>query len=175
MPPPAFVRVQTQFIAALGDPSAISGVNAAQWGLWRVDPGPRGVPLRDTARLEAAGWRAPAGWTLSPSSFWLEEHGLLMEAPEFPLPPGRYLVTGDREKTVPLAVHADGQWQLEGATLHEVTHLPCRAARYDAGSPARAPLAAFPVAPGGPMPAVPGCVHQDYAVIFVVAVEQQQR
>ena len=33
----AFKRVRTQFIAALGDPSATSGRGASQWGIWRVD------------------------------------------------------------------------------------------------------------------------------------------
>jgi hypothetical protein len=40
-----FKRIQTQFIAALGDPGASSGNGAQSWGLWRVDPGPRGVWL----------------------------------------------------------------------------------------------------------------------------------
>ncbi len=36
-----FTRVQTQFIAALSDPAATSGIGAEAWGLWPVDPGPR--------------------------------------------------------------------------------------------------------------------------------------
>ena len=40
-----FKRIPTQFIAALGDPLARSGDGAEQWGLWTVDPGPRGVRL----------------------------------------------------------------------------------------------------------------------------------
>ena len=44
---------------------------------------------------------------------------------------GKYLVTGGREVTTTLTVHADGRWELaDGATLYDVTHLPCRAARY---------------------------------------------
>ena len=40
-----FRRIPTQFIAALGDPGATSGSGAQLWGLWRLDPGPRGVRL----------------------------------------------------------------------------------------------------------------------------------
>ena len=40
-----FKRIPTQFIAALGDPAATSGSGAQSWGLWRRDPGPRGVWL----------------------------------------------------------------------------------------------------------------------------------
>ena len=44
---------------------------------------------------------------------------------------GKYLVTGGREVTTTLTVHADGKWELaDGATLYAVTHLPCRTARY---------------------------------------------
>ena len=43
----AFVRGDTQYVAALGDSSATSGNDAATWGLWAVDPGPRGVWTRD--------------------------------------------------------------------------------------------------------------------------------
>jgi hypothetical protein len=93
----------------------------------------------------------------------------------------RYLVTGDREVTAALTVRADGSWALERGTLHDVTHLPCRSARYTSPqqsgggvfscSPARADASLFPVKPGAPMPAVPGCAQQDYAVLFVVGVE----
>ena len=41
----AFVRGDTQYVAALGDSSATSGNDAATWGLWAVDPGPRGVAV----------------------------------------------------------------------------------------------------------------------------------
>ena len=38
---------------------------------------------------------------------------------------------GGRETTTLLTVGAEGQWSLaDGATLHDVTHLPCRSARY---------------------------------------------
>ena len=42
---PKVQRISTQFIAALGDPGATSGGGAQLWGLWPVDPGPRGVEL----------------------------------------------------------------------------------------------------------------------------------
>ena len=59
-----------------------------------------------------------------------------MEKPEFPRSAGKYVVTGDREVTAVLTVHrvdADGaqRWELDkGATLHDVTHLAWRSARY---------------------------------------------
>ena len=130
--------VQTQFIAALGDASASKGSGAESWGIWTVDPGPRGVRLPDYARLESNGGVAPAGWKFDSNDWWLEEHGLIMEKPDFPLKPGRYMVSGDREVTTPLTISADGSWSLEKGTLYDVTHLPCRAARYAGATPANA-------------------------------------
>ena len=178
-----FRRLSTpQFIAALGDPGANSGSGAQSWGLWRVDPGPRGVRLNLYTQLSAAGV-APAQWKFDSNDWWLEEHGLIMEAPDFPVPPGTYLVTGDREVTSQLTIHPkdkDGnqRWQLgDRATLHDVTHLGCRSARYTPGakgrnscSPANAKQAAFPVSPGAIMPSVDGCNKQDYAVLIVIGV-----
>jgi hypothetical protein len=178
---PKFQRIPTQFIAALGDPNASAGAGANNWGLWREDPGPRGVWLRKFKDLQQSGGVAPAGWKFDSKDWWLEEHGLIMEAPEFPVPPGRYLVTGGRQVTTVLTVDptdASGNqnWRLDdGAKLYDVTHLPCRSARYHpnggGGSPATAKQADFPVAPGAEMPAVQGCDKQDYAVLFVVGVE----
>ncbi len=177
-----FKRIPTQFIAALGDPGATSGSGAESWGLWRLDPGPRGVWLKNYEQLKAAGAVAPAQWQFDSTDWWLEEHGLIMEQPDFPVPPGKYVVTGDREVMTVLTVHPadkDGErhWELDdGATLYDVTHLPCRSARYTPAtsasscSPAKAHQAAFPVTPGGPMPPVEGCNKQDYAVLFVIAV-----
>jgi hypothetical protein len=119
----------------------------------------------------------------------MEEHGLIMEQPGFPLPPGKYRVTGNREVTTVLTVHPadkDGhaRWELDDhATLHDVTHLACRSARYTpaAGegscSPSNAQQTAFPVPPGGAMPPVVGCQKKDYAVLIVnaVAVEDESR
>jgi len=177
-----FRRISTQFIAALGDRDATSGSNAQSWGLWRLDPGPRGVRLDRYERLKSASGVAPAGWRFDGADWWLEEHGLIMEQPEFPLPPGKYLVTGDRDVTTALTVHPmanDGtqRWELDdGATIYDVTHLRCRSARYtpatsgDSCSPAKAQMSAFPVAPGGVMPPVEGCNKQDYAVLIVIGV-----
>lgn len=101
-----------------------------------------------------------------------------MEQPQFPLPPGRYLVTGGRSITTGLTIDADNHWKLDEGTLYDVTHLPCRSARYrplssdqgagESSSPKSANLRNFPVAPGATMPAVSGFSKQDYAVLFLV-------
>ena len=91
-----FQRISTQFISALGDPGATSGSGAQSWGLWRLDPGPRGVELNTYKRLKDAGGVVPAPWKFDGADWWLEEHGLIMEQPTFPLPPGKYVVTGNR-------------------------------------------------------------------------------
>ena len=172
---------RTQFVAALGDPKASEGTIAADgsWGLWPVDPGPRGVWLRnykkDILQSETK-YLAPAGWTFDPNNWWLEEHGLIMEAPDFPLKEGKYLVTGGRKVTTTLTIEKGGKWKLDEGTLYDVTHLPCRSARYQpisggddgAGSPVSANPRDFPVTPGAIMPSVPGAKQQDYAVLFVV-------
>ncbi|MDR4460952.1 MAG: hypothetical protein MRJ67_10640 [Nitrospirales bacterium] len=133
---PKFQRISTQYIAALGDPDATSGNGAESWGLWPLDPGPRGVRLSRLEELEEAGGIAPARWTFDRTDWWLEEHGLIMEQPTFPIPPGKYLVTGDREVTTVLTIHpadkdGNSRWELDDqATLYDVTHLRCRSARY---------------------------------------------
>lgn len=177
-----FRSIPTQFIAALGERDATSGTGAEAWGLWRVDPGPRGVWLAKYEQLKAAGGVAPAKWQFDNKDWWVEEHGLIMEKPDFPVPPGKYIVTGGREAVSMLTVFPadnDGaqRWELSNDTkLYDVTHLPCRSARYspktDDGSctPAKAELSAFPVSPGAPMPPIEGCIKQDYAVLFVIAV-----
>jgi hypothetical protein len=177
-----FERVPTQYIAALGPLKATSGDNAETWGWWRQDPGPRGVRLKYYGRLENG--VAPAGWHLDKNAWWLEEHGLLMESPAFPMPVGQYLVTGGREVTTVLTVHpasADGRqhWDLaDGATLYDVTHLRCRAARYTAAkaggacSPKAAREDDFPVSPGAAMPTVGDCTKQDYQVLIVVGAHK---
>ncbi len=177
-----FKRIPTQYIAALGKPAATAGTGAQRWGLWRRDPGPRGVWLKRFDRLKSADGVAPAKWTFDANDWWLDENGLIMEKPDFSLPPGRYLVTGDREALSVLTVHPmDDQgamrWQLDfGAKLYDVTHLPCRSARYrpataDAAcTPDSVKRADFPVSPSHPMPIVSGCSKQDYAVIFVIGM-----
>ncbi len=177
-----FQRTSTQYIAALGQPGATSGTGAQSWGLWPLDPGPRGVKLNSYTRLKDAGGIAPTGWQFDGTDWWMEEHGLLMEQPTFPLLPGKYQVTGHREVTAVLTIHptdknGDRRWELDkDATLYDVTHLACRSARYTpaAGggscSPEHVPKKAFPVAPGGTMPPVEGCTKQDYAVLIVIGV-----
>lgn len=181
----SFRRVPTQYIVALGDPDASLGTGAETWGLWDKDPGPRGCSLKNYKQLESTGV-APAKWPFDKKDWWLEEHGLIMEKPEFPLPPGKYVVTGGREVTSILTVNPadkDGKqtWQLaNGAKLFDVTHLPCRAARYtpakgeDSCSPDQVEKKSFPVAPGVPMPAVKGCQKKDYAVLFVIGVSSDK-
>jgi hypothetical protein len=177
-----FRRVRTQFIAALAAPDATSGNNAEEWGLWRLDPGPRGVRLNRYDQLREAGGVAPADWQFDHTDWWLEENGLIMEQPDFPLASGKYLVTGDREVVTVLTVHPEADdgshhWELrDGATVYDVTHLRCRSARYtpaegnNSCSPEKAQIREFPVTPGAEMPAVEGCNKQDYAVLFVIAV-----
>lgn len=170
--PPGFQRIPTQFIAALGDPNSSSGTNALEWGVWRVDPGPRGVFLRDYERdIVKRNGKAPAGWSFDINDWWVEEHGLIMEAPSFPLEAGKYLVTGGRLVTTVLEVKKDGSWSLENGKLYDVTHLPCRSARYTPngnGSPFTANQKDFPVQPGAEMPKIEGCNKKDYAVLFVI-------
>ena len=179
-----YLRVDTQYIAALGDPEATAGSGAQNWGLWTIDPGPRGVWLKNYDELEAAGGVAPARWNFDREDWWLEENGLIMEAPQFPLQPGKYVVTGNRAVMTILTIHepdanGDSRWELDhGASLHDVTHLRCRSARYTPASgegscsPSKAPKEAFRVAPGAEMPAVEGCIKQDYHVLFLIGVAE---
>ena len=169
-----------QYIAALGDSEATSGTGAQMWGLWRKDPGPRGVLLNKFEALKAAGGIAPARWTFNSNDWWLEEHGVIMEEPSFPLPPTKYVVTGGRQVTAILTIYppdesGDQRWELDkNAKLSDVTHLPCRSARYTPKtpesecSPANAPQDVFPLVPGATLPPVEGCNKQDYAVLFVI-------
>jgi len=179
---PAFVRVPVQYIAALGEPGQTEGTGAEAWGHWAVDPGPRGVRLSNYEDLKQAGGVAPSNWQFDSEDWWLEENGLIMEKPEFPLAPGKYVVTGGRERTAILTIappDANGvsRWELNNdVTLHDVTHLGCRSARYtpmaegEACSPASAPQSVFRIEPGRDMPHVAGCNKQDYAVLFIIGV-----
>lgn len=193
-PSSKFVRYpQIRFIAALGDPTASQGTGSETWGEWRDDPGPRGVYLKDyPSQLEKNKGVAPAGWTFDKSDWWLEEHGLIMSQPgplsrkkynkdtKEVLPFKKYVVTGAREVTTVLTVFEDGRWELGKGTLYDVTHLPCRSARYTPQNdkattttcgPNSADRTNFPVKPGAAMPPVPGCAKQDYAVLFVLGEE----
>ena len=130
----------------------------------------------------AAGGVTPAQWKFDAEDWWLEEHGLIMEKPTFPLPAGKYLVTGDREVTAVLTIQpkdkaGNQRWELSGgATLYDVTHLGCRSARYRPGtdnnscSPSNVRTTGFPVTPGADMPVVNGCRKQDYTVLIVVGL-----
>ena len=177
-----FDFIPPQYIAALGDPRANSGRGAQSWGLWPLDPGPRGVTLSDFEQLKKAGGIAPARWKFEGADWWLEEHGLIMEKPTFPLAAGQYLVTGDREVVTVLTVYpkdkgGNQRWELaDRATLYDVTHLGCRSARYTpatAGrscSPDNVRTTGFPVTPGTAMPVVNGCRKQDYSVLIVIGL-----
>jgi len=176
-----FRRIEPQYIAALGDPGANSGSGAQSWGLWSEDPGPRGCKLDRYPELKATGV-APSQWKFDAKDWWLEEHGLIMEKPTFPLAPGQYLVTGDRSVTSVLTIHpkdkaGNQRWELaDGATLYDVTHLGCRSARYtpvashDSCSPENARKTGYPIVPGVAMPDVKGCNKQDYTVLIVVGL-----
>ena len=175
-----FQPIPIQFIAAIGDPNANSGIGAETWGIWRKDPGPRGVWLKDYQLIKSMGGYTPTQWQLDDNDWWVDENGILMESPEFPIGPGKYLVTGDREVTTMLTIYpkeTDGsqRWELDDdAKLFDVTHLPCRSARYIpetvAGTclPTSMPRVAFPISPGGTLPEVQNCNKQDYAVLLIV-------
>lgn len=174
--PAGFKRIRTQFIAALGDPKGSSGTEANDWGLWKVDPGPRGVYLKDYDDIVKNNFAGPDGWKFDVNDWWVEEHGLIMPAPSFPVPVGRYVVTGGREATTVLTIADGGAWTLDDGTLYDVTHLPCRSARYKpyaggGASPKDAKQSDFPVRPGAEMPPIAGFDKQDYAVLFVIGVE----
>jgi hypothetical protein len=176
--PPGFQRIYpTQYIAALGNPNANSGTNSNEWGLWNVDPGPRGIYLRDYDKeLVSNNYENPVyNWKFDTNDWWVEEHGIIMESPKFPLPSGRYLVTGGRLITTGITINTDGTWKFDDdtTTLYDVTHLPCRSARYKPSttnncSPNNANLRNFPVSPGREMPNINDCTKQDYAVLFLI-------
>ena len=125
----SFKHVSIEYIVSLGDPNANSGNGAQLWGLWHQDPGPRGCMLDDYKKLKTTGV-APAQWKYDSKDWWLEEHGLIMEKPIFPLPAGKYVVTGGREVTTVLTIfpadkNGETRWALDnGAKLYDVTHLP---------------------------------------------------
>merc|ERR1719367_169484 len=123
-----------QYIAALGDPQATSGVGAEAWGLWTKDPGPRGVTLNRIERVRTVkGGYTPVGWKFDDADWYVEEHGLIMEKPTGGdggsgrrLAAGKYLVTGDRQVTTVLTVSPADEsgamrWQLGAGKLFDVT------------------------------------------------------
>lgn len=174
--------VYGQFLAV--DPGMLHssdtrGDGATAWGVWRTDPGNTGVRFSGIHALEQTG-RAPRGWTFDPNEWWVEEHGLIMVNPD-PLPPGRYKVVWLNRRagyvpTVELTITGDSWTLSDGATLHDVTHGPCRSAKYttpESGGqclPDNVPQRQFPVRPGAVMPDVPGCDRVDYAVLFLDSI-----
>jgi hypothetical protein len=184
LPLPAFAatkiqRIPLQYIAALAPEKATSGTGAETWGLWRIDPGPIGVWLRFYQVLQKAGNIAPAGWRFDIDDWWLDENGLIMKAPDFPIPAGQYYVTNGQDQISLLTIETPDSagkqaWSLsDDKTIADVTHGPCRSARYlpqDGAAtctPANADQNAFPLKPGEQPPAVHGCIKKEYAVLIV--------
>lgn len=132
--------------------------------------------LRDYERIMATESAERPSW-LDSKDFFLDENAIIMPQPEFPMPPGKYLVTGARSTTTGLTIDAEGNWKLDEGKLFDVTHLPCRAARYrttttaedsKAGSPMTVRKGDFPVMPGGIMPDVLGTNKEIYSVVFII-------
>lgn len=179
-----FNRVASQYIAALGPEDATEGDNAHTWGHWATDPGPIGVWLRDFETMQATGGIGPTGWKFDKDDWWLDENGLLMKAPVFPMPAGMFLVTNGTDNIAMLTVDEPDSagkqgWRLSNErTLLDVTHLKCRSARYRPASdgadctPANADQAAFPLPPAQDPPAVENCDRQVYAVPIIFAVAE---
>ncbi len=171
--------VRPQYIAALAPAGATSGTGAETWGIWRVDPGPIGVWLRLYQLLKKAGNIAPAGWRFDIDDWWLDENGLIMCAPDFPISPGQYYVTNGEDQIALLTIEApdkDGKqaWSLsDGKTIKDVTHGPCRSARYTpigasgTCTPEKANVSGFPLQPGEEVPPIEMCNRQIYAVLIV--------
>ena len=174
-----FKRIRTQYIAALAQGNSTSGTGAETWGLWRIDPGPIGVWLRFYKLLQKAGNIAPAGWRFNIDDWWLDENGLIMKAPEFPMPAGKYYVTNGEEHISLLTVEPPDTtgtqaWSLsDNKTIANVTHGPCRSTRYTPEnglgtySPVNANQNVFPLKPGEDPPPVQGCKRKKYAVLIV--------
>jgi len=180
-----FRYIPTQYIATLASAEEKSGTGAEKWGLWRVDPGPIGVWLRFYQFLQKAGNIAPAGWRFDIDDWWLDENGLIMKAPEFPIPPGQYYVTNGEDNISKLTVEKpdpDGKqaWSLsDGKSISDITHGPCRSARYTPKngsrtcSPKNANRDVFPLKPGEHPPYVEGCNRKNYAVLIVFALPNE--
>jgi hypothetical protein len=135
--------------------------------------------LRFYKLLQKAGNIAPAGWRFNIDDWWLDENGLIMKAPDFPMPAGKYYVTNGEEHISLLTVDppdATGKqaWSLsDNKTIANVTHGPCRSTRYtpENGSGTCSPVNAnqnvFPLKLGEDPPPVQGCKRKKYAVLIV--------
>lgn len=178
-------RISPQYIASLALGDEKSGTGAETWGLWTVDPGPIGVWLRFYQLLQKAGNIAPAGWRFDIDDWWLDENGLIMKAPQFPMPAGQYYVTNGEAHIALLTVEKPDlkgkqAWSLsDEKTIANVTHGPCRSARYTPEgatgtcSPKDADRSVFPLKPGALPPPVAGCNRQQYAVLIVFGLPVQ--
>ena len=176
-----YKQAPIHFIAALGAADATYGSGAQNWGIWYGDPATRSIWLSMYPLIRQMGGFTPANWRIEEDDWWLDENGLIMLPPEFPIPPGRYLVTGDRELTTHLTIeepdaNADMKWSLDEGELYDVTHLPCRASRYtplgDTGTclPTGADFGQFPIPVGQPLPQVAACNKKDYSVLIVIGL-----
>jgi len=143
----------------------------------------RCVALGRFPQLLKSGGVAPDGWKFDSQDWWLEEHGLIMEPPQFPAGSGRYLVTGERELVTSLTIHPSGRPERRPPLG---TRRPRHAVRRDTPGLPRSALHTrhgrqiMPASQGttggisggarGNMPPSPGCAQQDYAVLIVIGV-----
>ncbi|MEM7240779.1 MAG: hypothetical protein AAF429_01205 [Pseudomonadota bacterium] len=171
------------FIASLGAADATSGDGAETWGIWYGDPATRSVWLSMYPLIRQMGGFTPANWRIEEDDWWLDENGLIMQPPNFPIPAGKYLVTGDREVTTILTIEKPDEsgnmkWSLKEGMIYDVTHLPCRSSRYTPlnGSgtclPDQADKRMFPIPVGYPLPSLEACHKQDYAVLIVIGLPE---
>jgi hypothetical protein len=169
------------YIAALADPSASEGTGAENWGLWRTDPGPIGVRLPYFDAMMEAGGYGPTGWQLDLNDWWLDENGILMKAPDFPMPPSQFYVTNGEGSYSLLTVEQPDEagrqaWRLSRLTIADVTHGPCRAGRYrpTAGQGSCTPASVsddqFPLPLGAEPPTVENCDMVEYEVLIIFGV-----
>ena len=121
-----FKHVQTQYIVARGDPAANSGNDAQTWGLWDKDPGPRGCSLKNYKQLETTGV-ASAKWPFDKKDWWLEEHGLIMEKPTFPLkvvtplPLGARSKVSDNRRVWPSSPYRHKKYNRRAVSTHDLS------------------------------------------------------
>ena len=135
--------------------------------------------------LKARDYVHLAGWRFDVDDWWLDENGILMKHPDFPMPPGIYLVSNGEDKAGLLTVEEPDErggqaWSLSReTTIADVTHGPCRSARYTplgefgSCSPADVDQSIFPLQLGDQPPEVPGCHRTQYAVLIVIGVAEE--